>query len=254
MITAVIITHNEELKIGRCIDSLAGIADEVIVVDSFSTDGTPAICRSKHVHFIQHEFEGYAQQKNFGNTLAKYPFILSIDADECLSEELKRSLRAEKENLTADGYSMNRLSNFCGRWIRHGGWYPDRKLRLWKKEMGNWEGNFVHENLVMSAGARITHLPGDLLHYTADTVEQFRKQQLEYAKKSAQELFIRKKKTSPPLTAAKSVFAFARSYFLRLGFLDGVSGFRIAKISAEYTGKKYSLLQQLNGGTRGCCD
>jgi glycosyltransferase involved in cell wall biosynthesis len=138
MISAVIITFNEEAKIGRCIDSLIGVADEILVIDSFSTDLTEYICKSKGVRFIQREFEGHANQKNFGNEQAQHNYILSIDADECLSDELKNSILEAKKSLKFDGYSVNRLSNFCGNWIHHSGWYPDTKMRLFnvKRENG----------------------------------------------------------------------------------------------------------------------
>src|SRR5258706_12624584 len=144
MISDVIITYNEEKKIGRCIDSLKGVADEILVIDSFSTDGTEALCLQKGVRFIKNEFEGYTEQKNFGNKQSQYDFILSLDADEELSAELKKSILDVKNHLEFDGYTMNRLSNYCGKWIHHSGWYPDPKLRLWRRAKGECGGNFVH--------------------------------------------------------------------------------------------------------------
>jgi glycosyltransferase involved in cell wall biosynthesis len=254
MISAVIITYNEETKIGRCIDSLLGITDEILVVDSFSTDNTEAICREKNVRFIQHAFEGYGQQKNSGNQLATYSYILSIDADECLSEELKQSILEAKKELKFDGYTMNRLSNFCGKWIHHSGWYPDAKLRLWNRDKGEWNYAFAHEKIIMQHASMISHLNGNLLHYTADTLEQFKEQQLGYAKKAAQELFLRRKKTNSFMISVRTAFAFLRNYFLRLGILDGKSGWQIALITSNYTRAKYSLLKKMNGGDMSCCD
>ena len=132
-LSCAIITLNEERNVARCIESLAGIADEIVVIDSGSTDATEAICRSYGVKFIQHDFEGYVEQKNFAVSQCAFEYILSLDADELLSEELKESISEIKNNWDKDGYSFNRLTNYCGKWIRHCGWYPDRKLRLFKK-------------------------------------------------------------------------------------------------------------------------
>ncbi len=123
-ISAVIITYNEEKNIGRCLESLQGIADDVVVVDSFSIDKTREICEAHGTRFVEHAFDGHIEQKNWAITQAKYPHVLSLDADECLSEELKKSILSAKENWTADGYSMNRLTSYCGTWIKHGNWYP----------------------------------------------------------------------------------------------------------------------------------
>jgi len=254
MISAVIITYNEEKKIARCIDSLKGVADEIIVVDSFSTDGTQAICREKNVRFMQRAFENFADQKNFGNQQAKYDYILSLDADELLSDELKQSILETKKDLKFDGYTMNRLSNFCGNWIYHGAWYPDRKLRLWNRIKGEWHGNFVHEKLVMKRDSSISHLRGDLLHYTADSASQFRSQQLDYAKRAAKELFLKRKKISSLMIYARASFRFIQHYFFKAGFLDGKSGFQIALIASQYSFTKYSLLKKMNGGDMSCCD
>ena len=130
-ISAVVITFNEERNIKRCLKSLVGVADEIVVVDSYSTDRTEEICRSFNARFIKHRFEGHIQQKNWAILQASSPYILSLDADEALSDNLRTSILRAKENWTHDGYYFNRLTNYCGKWIRHTSWYPSRKLRLW---------------------------------------------------------------------------------------------------------------------------
>ena len=137
-LSAVIITFNEERNIGRCIDSLQGIADDIVVVDSFSSDKTKEICLSKNVRFVEHAFDGHIEQKNWAITQAKHPHILSLDADEALDEVLKKSILEVKQNFTQDAYQMNRITNYCGQWIKHCGWYPDTKLRLWDSSKGYW--------------------------------------------------------------------------------------------------------------------
>jgi glycosyltransferase involved in cell wall biosynthesis len=144
-ISCVIITLNEERNLARCIGSLQGVADDVVVVDSFSSDGTERIAKEHGARFVQHKFEGHIEQKNWAITQAQHSWVLSLDADEALSEELRNSITAAKQRDDADGYTMNRLTNYCGRWIRHGGWYPDRKLRLWDRRKGRWTGVNPHD-------------------------------------------------------------------------------------------------------------
>ena len=132
-LSAVIITFNEEEHLEKCLSSLQNIADEIVVVDSYSTDGTKKICKDFGVRFIEQKFLGYKEQKNFALTQAKYDYILSLDGDEALSDTLKKSILEVKNNWNKDGYYCNRLNNYCGQWIRHSDWYPDRKLRLFKK-------------------------------------------------------------------------------------------------------------------------
>ncbi|MEA1898678.1 MAG: glycosyltransferase family 2 protein, partial [Bacteroidota bacterium] len=139
-ISAVIISYNEEKYIGRCLESLQQVADEIVVVDSYSQDKTQEICEAHDVTFIEHEFEGYRQQKNWAMAQAENDNILSLDADECLSEELKNSILSVKDNLKADAYSFNRLNNYYGKWIKHSGVYPDRKIRLFDRRKGEWGG------------------------------------------------------------------------------------------------------------------
>jgi glycosyltransferase involved in cell wall biosynthesis len=246
-ISAVILTLNEEKNIERCIRSLHGIADEITVVDSFSTDRTEEICRSLGVKFIQHKFEGYVEQKNYAWGLATHGYVLSIDADEELSDELRKSILKVKQDSTADGYSMNRLNNYCGRWIKHCGWYPDRKLRLAKKELAHWGGDNPHDKLVLHAG-NTKHLNGDLLHYSFSSYEEYKMQQKKFAEISAMTYFKKGKHVSFFYPALSAVLKFVRDYFFNLGFLDGADGWRICTTAAGANFLKYKKLRKLSSG------
>ena len=172
-LSVVILTFNEEKNIARCIDCGRRVADEIVVVDSFSRDRTEEICRDKEITFIQHEFEGHIEQKNWARKQASHPYVLSLDADEALSERLEKGILAEKEKgFPYDGYFFNRMTNFCGKWIRNCGWYPDKKLRLWDNEKGNWEGENPHDRFEMEKGATLKYLKGDLLHYSFYSIEE----------------------------------------------------------------------------------
>jgi len=171
-LSAVIITFNEERNIGRCLESLRGVVDDIVVVDSFSTDKTEAICLEHGARFVKHAFAGHIEQKNWAITQALYPHVLSLDADEALSDVLKQSILNAKANFNKQGYYMNRLTNYCGQWIRHSDWYPDRKLRLWDARKGSWGGTNPHDKYSLLAGDKESDwLKGDLLHYSYYTVE-----------------------------------------------------------------------------------
>jgi len=169
-VSIVIITLNEEKNIERCLRSVVGITDDIIVVDSYSTDKTRYICSLFNIRFYDRAWEGYSKTKNYANSLAKYDYVLSIDADEEVSHKLKRTLLKTKFNRPNRAYKFNRLSNYCGKWIRHSGWYPDTKLRIWNKNEGEWQGE-VHEKIVFKKEPKITFLRGDLNHYTYYSVE-----------------------------------------------------------------------------------
>ncbi|MCK4407890.1 MAG: glycosyltransferase family 2 protein [Bacteroidales bacterium] len=245
-LSVVIITLNEEKNIGRCIDSIKDIADEIVVVDSFSTDKTRQICESENVRFILHEFEGYIEQKIYASSQAKFPYILSLDADEALSEELKKSIIKVKENWNFDGYTMNRLTNYCGKWIKHCGWYPDKKLRLFDSRLGKWKGVNPHDEFVLKTGAKTTHLKGDILHYSYYSLEEHLKQIEKFTDISSKELFKNGKKFSSFKLIFNPVFKFIRDYFFNLGFLDGRLGYIICKYSAKATYLKYYKLIKLH--------
>ena len=171
-LSVVIITLNEEKNIGRCLSSVLSIADDIVVVDSFSTDKTKQICIDKKVRFITHKFEGHIEQKTWALTQAKYNHVLSLDADESLTKELQEELLKIKNNWQHDGYSFNRLTNFCGKWIKHCGWYPDKKLRMWDTSKGAWGGDNPHDKFILEKGATTHHINKDLLHYSFYTVDQ----------------------------------------------------------------------------------
>jgi glycosyltransferase involved in cell wall biosynthesis len=250
-LSAVIITCNEERNIGRCLDSLRGVADEVVVLDSFSSDGTEAICREKGARFFQHPFEGYAGQKNRANDQAVYPWILSMDADEALSDALRASiLRLKNEAPRYEAYAMNRLTNYCGQWIRHSGWYPDRKVRLFLNDKARWGGPAVHERLNLNDPQSVGFLPGDLLHYSYYTVEEHYSRAAKYAAMGARALFANGKKSHWWNLIFNPAFKFIRNYVMRRGFLDGKAGWTICRITALETYWKYRELARLSGSTK----
>lgn len=245
-LSVVIITYNEEKNIGRCLDSVKEIADDIVVVDSFSTDRTKEICDSKAVRFVQHKFQGHIEQKNWAITQAKYPYILSLDADEALSEELKQSVLAVKHNWTHDGYYMNRLTNYCGKWIYHCGWYPDRKLRLFDSRKGKWVGINPHDKYEMFDGDKSTRLlKGDILHYSYYTLDDHYRQVEYFTTIAANAYFNNKQTVSLVKLFASPVVRFIHNYFIKLGFLDGTAGFTISRISAYATFLKYKKLRAL---------
>lgn len=250
-ITAVIITKDEDRNIGRCLESLTGVADAIVVVDSGSADGTEAICRDyaeryANLRFLFHEWEGYAGQKNFADEMVTEGWILSIDADEALSEETRRHLLELKtKGLDAGAaYSICRLNNYCGHWLRHGGWRPDEAVRLWPAGAARWEG-LIHEGLAWQRDLRRERLRGDLLHYSYYTVEEHARRTLKYAELSALKAFERGKRSSRAAVLLYPGWTFVRNYFLKLGFLDGWAGLVACRISAFYKTYKYSRLLDL---------
>lgn len=247
-LSVVIITYNEERNIGRCISSVKAVADEIVVLDSFSKDKTEEICRSMGVKFYQHVFDGHIEQKNRAITYASSPYVLSLDADEALDETLAASILAVKNNWTHDAYEMNRLTNYCGRWIRHCGWYPDTKLRLWDSRKGGWTGINPHDRYEMQPGCTQKHIKGDILHYSYYTVEEHYKQVAYFTTISARAYFEKGKRSTLLKTWFSPVIKFLRDYFLKLGILDGKYGFTVCRISAYATWLKYKKLRDLQHG------
>ncbi len=244
-LSVVIITFNEEKNIERCIRSVDGIADEIIVVDSFSTDATETICKNLGAKFFSHAFAGYIEQKNYAATLTNYNHILSVDADEAVSEKLKASILSVKNNWKHSSYSMNRLSNYCGHWIKHGGWYPDRKVRLFEKGKGKWGGHNPHDKYLPDDTKDTGFLEGDLFHYSYYSIEGHIAQVNKFSEIGAKSAFDSGKRSNFFKIVFKPKFKFIRDFIFRLGFLDGYYGFVISRISSHETFLKYVKLLEL---------
>jgi len=244
-ISVVIITYNEEKNIERCIRSVEGVADEIVVVDSFSTDKTQEICEKYQVRFLKNKFVGHIEQKNFAITQATHPHILSLDADEALSEDLRQSILKAKENWQHDGYYFNRLTNYCGKWIKHCGWYPDRKLRLWDSRRGSWQGINPHDKFILQPGSKAHYLRGDLLHYSFYSIEQHMDQINKFSTIRAKEMHRMGKKACYLTMWVSPILKFVKSYFLKMGFLDGFYGYVICRNSAHANFLKYAKLRAI---------
>ena len=246
-LSVVIITFNEERNIKRCLDSVVPVADEIIVVDSYSTDDTEALCRTYgRLRFVKHEWEGFIQQKNFANSLASCDLILSIDADEALSEALTQSIQKIKEQDIADrAWSMNRMMNYCGKWIRHCGWYPDAKVRIFARGKAVWTGKKVHETLSLERNTEVEHIDGDLLHYSYYTQEEHWRRIEKYALLSAEEMAERGKKPNAFSAYLHAGWKFLRDYVFKAGFLDGGKGWAICRINAYGVWYKYRKANEL---------
>lgn len=245
-ISAVIITYNEEALIEKCLASIDGIADEIVVVDSFSTDSTEDICKKYNARFIKHKFEGYRDQKNYAIRLATYKNILSLDADESLSDTLRESILKIKDKWDYDGYRFNRRSNFCGTWINYSEWYPDRQLRLFHADDGKWGVLNLHEKFIMSNGANIGKLKGDLLHWSFTSYEDHEDKMRRYTQIGAEEFHKAGKKANIFTPYIHFIWGFLRSYLIKGGFLDGRNGYRICSLYARSAFIKYKKLRHLN--------
>lgn len=245
-ITATIITFNEERNIERCIRSVEGLVDEVIVLDSLSTDSTKEICQSLGVRFESRTWEGYSESKNYLNGLVSTDYILSLDADEALDADLKAELQKVKTVSDPQIYSVNRLTNYCGKWIKHSGWYPDVKVRLFPKEGSYWNGAIVHEELIYPANLKVIQLDGHLEHFSYYSYEDHRSRADKYSTLTARKMHEAGKKASVFKPYLSALGRFVSMYLLKAGFLDGKMGFKIAQISAQSNVFKYKELRRLN--------
>ncbi len=237
-ISATIITFNEQKNIARAIESLR-CCDEVVVVDSGSTDRTAEIAHRLGARVIEHPWEGFAKQKNVAAEAAAHDWILSIDADESLSEALEAEIwQLKKRGPEFDAYTVPRLAQYLGRWILHSGWYPDRKVRLYDRRKARWVGSYVHESVQVDG--RIGHLEANLLHYTCDSLSQHLETMNRYTTLAAEQLVAEKVRIGWRHLLVDPPWTFFRTYFLKLGFLDGVEGLAIAYMAAVYNFVKYA--------------
>jgi glycosyltransferase involved in cell wall biosynthesis len=240
-LSAVIITFNEEANISRCIESVKKVADEIIVLDSYSTDQTVAIARSHGAIVHQEKFRGYIGQKNFALKLASHNYILSLDADEELDDKLIASILESKKTFIHRAYKINRCTNYCGHFIRHGLWYPDKKIRLFDRRVASWTGLNPHDKIEVQSGFTIMKLKGDILHYSFNN---------RMSSIAAASLYANGRKSSWFKILVRPGWAFLNGYFLRFGFLDGADGFTIAVNTAHQVFMKYSKLYRLQRNKR----
>ena len=237
-ISATIVALNEEQNIERAIQSLA-CADEIVVVDSGSSDRTRELAAVMGARVISQPWLGYAAQKNFAAQCAVHDWILSIDADEEVSPKLAEEIfQLKSEGPRADAYSFPRLARYLGKWIRHSGWYPDRKVRLYRRDRARWVGDYVHESVRVEGSS--AELRGNLRHYTCDSLADHLRTLDRYTTLAAEELRARGRRVGLLKLAVSPPWTFLRTYFLQAGFLDGAAGFTLARMAALYTFRKYS--------------
>jgi glycosyltransferase involved in cell wall biosynthesis len=247
-ISATIVTLNEERNIGRAIESLRCV-DEVVVVDSGSTDRTREIAIRLGARVIEEAWRGYAAQKTFAAACAEHDWILSIDADEAVTEELGAGILAlKKDGARYDGYSFPRLARYLGRWIRHSGWYPDRKVRLYDRRKAEWVGEYVHESIRVKGTTG--ELSGNLLHYTCASLSEHLRTLDRYTSLAARELAARNQPIPLRRLAVDPAWTFFRTLVLQRGFLDGRQGLAIAWMAALYTFLKYAKAWHENSPSR----
>ncbi|WP_246067744.1 glycosyltransferase family 2 protein [Changchengzhania lutea] len=245
-LSGVVITFNEERNIEKCLQSLVSVVDEIVVVDSFSTDSTKSICEQYNVTFIEQKFLGYIEQKNFALNQASNDHVVSLDGDEALSETLQKSIIELKENWKFDGYYCNRFNNFCGQWIKYSDWYPNKKLRVFNRRKAQWQGINPHDNVVLNDSKRKAgYLKGDILHWTYQTYSEFNLKTEHFSNVAAKAYFDLGKTAPIWKIAINPTWAFLKAYFLRFGFLDGLNGLVICVQTANITFLKYTKLRAL---------
>ena len=243
-ITATIITLNEERNIARAIESLR-CCDEILILDSGSTDRTVELAQNLGARVIEAGWRGFAGQKNWAAEQAAHDWVLSLDADEALSEALEAEIwNLKKSGPRYDGYTMPRLARYLGRWILHSGWYPDRKIRLYDRSKGQWVGDFVHESVRVDG--RVGELESNILHFTCESLSEHVKTMERYTTLAAQEIAGRKIQVPLWRVLIDPPWTFFKTFFLQLGFLDGHEGLNIAYMAAFYTFLKYAKARNMS--------
>jgi glycosyltransferase involved in cell wall biosynthesis len=247
-ISATIITYNEERNLPRAIESLR-CADEVLVMDSGSSDRTVELAEKHGARVVESAWPGYANQKNRAAEQATHDWILSIDADESLSEALEGEIwQLKKNGPRFDAYTMPRLAQYLGRWIHHSGWYPDRKVRLYDRRKARWEGAYVHESVKVNG--RVGHLQSNLLHFTTSSLSEHLKVMDRYTTLAAEQLLATGEEVTWGRLILEPPWTFLQTYVLKLGFLDGVEGLAIANMAALYNFVKYAKARFMSPGRR----
>ena len=247
-ISATIITFNEERNVSRVIESLR-CCDEILVLDSGSNDRTVEIAAKLGARVEEAGWHGYAAQKNIAAELATHDWILSIDADESVSEALEAEIwHIKKSGPSFDGYTMPRLAQYLGRWILHSGWYPDRKVRLFNRKKARWVGDFVHESVEVIGS--VGHLKSNLLHFTCNSLSEHLRSMDGYTTLAAQGIAAREQRVGLPRLLLDPPWTFLRTYIFKLGFLDGMEGLSIAYMAALYNFVKYAKARHMSPGRK----
>jgi glycosyltransferase involved in cell wall biosynthesis len=245
LLSAVIITFNEEQNIERCLRSVKKVADEIIVLDSFSTDQTVNMARSLGAIVYQEKFRGYIGQKNRAIQLASHNYVLSLDADETLNEKLTASILVVKKDFSCRAFRMNRCTNYCGHFIRHGLWYPDSKIRLFDRRSARWGGMNPHDKIEVDQRINVGQLAGDILHYSFTIPDDLVWQNNRLSSIAAASLYTKGRRSSWFKMLVRPAWAFMNGYFFRLGFLDGFDGFTIAVQTSHQVFMKYNKLYRM---------
>lgn len=237
-LSVVIITLNEEDRLEDALKSCIGVADEIVVVDSYSTDKTCEIAERYGAEIYKNKFVDYGSQKNIALDKASNEWILNLDADERISDRLKKELISfkNKPEIDVDGFRINRKTAYLGKWITHSGWYPDRKLRLFKKTKSRWQGR-IHEALILDGTT--AHMPGDILHFTYRDITDHINRLNRYSQMQARDIVDKKKKLLYLRSLLLPPVTFIRFYIWKLGVLDGLPGLVIALVSSWATAMKY---------------
>lgn len=242
-VSAILITKNEAANIRDCLQSILW-ADEIIVVDSGSTDGTPQLAKEMGAQVYSHDWPGFGPQKNRALGYASKDWVFSIDADERVTPEQRAELELAMQQGTADGYYCPRLSQFCGTFIHHSGWYPDYVLRLFRREKGRFSDSLVHESIILEGRSEKLKIP--LLHYSYLTMDDVERKVEHYSDAAARQMFQAGKRTNRIRAISSGTWAFIRTYVVRLGVLDGSAGFQIALMNMRTTYLKYRKLIALH--------
>lgn len=243
-ISAAIITFNEERNISRAIESLR-CCDEIVVVDSGSTDRTIELALKLGARVIDSGWRGYAGQKNYASEQCQHDWILSLDADEAVSEALEAEIwQIKKNGPRFDAYTMPRLAQYLGRWIFHSGWYPDRKVRLFDRRKAQWVGKYVHESVAVKGS--IGHLNSNILHFTCSSLSEHLKTMDRYTTLAAEQLVAQQTPIGWTKLALDPPWTFLKTYVLLGGFLDGTEGLAIAYMAALYNFLKYAKAKNMS--------
>jgi len=244
-LSVVIITYNEERHIAKCLASVKKVADEIIVLDSFSSDKTVDIASAFGAIVYQQSFSGYVSQKNQAMTLATNDYVLSLDADEALNDELIASVIEAKKSFSFKAYKMNRRAFYCGKFINHGSWYPEPKIRLFDRRSLKWSGFDPHDRVIAPKSLKVKSLQGDILHYICETVGEHKTRSANFSTIAAKSLYGAGKKSSWLKIVGSPTWFFLSHYIIRAGFLDGWRGWKIALIQSRYHFEKYRKLASL---------